>query len=227
MSDVPVPPESDPDADPQGDTSGYPSQDTPSAVESSEESETTVKRGRGRPTGSKTRGARESKHSPRRMESVETQRQALEYRLMGLTYQQIAEKLEITDSGAHYSVEAALRRTLQEPADELRQLELRRLDAMFIPVYGNAVRGDLAAITAAINIMNRRARLVGLDAPEKRENTNLNPPISGLLMVPSDISAEDWEKAVSARQAALVAGSSTTDSAKTVDRESIAEIPRG
>lgn len=114
----------------------------------------------------------ESKHSPRRIESVERQAEALEYRKMGLSYAQIAMKLQLSGpQSAWYCVEAALQRVLRESAEQVRSLELERLDAMFVPVYGNALRGDLMALDKALSIMTRRARLLGLDAPVKQEHT--------------------------------------------------------
>jgi hypothetical protein len=119
----------------------------------------------------------ESLHSPRRLAAVEQQVTALRYRKMGLTYGEIAERLGMRSSQTAWSaVESALKRTLQEPADYVRKLELGRLDAMFIPVYINACRGDLAALSAALNIMTRRARLLGLDAPLKTESSNPHGP---------------------------------------------------
>lgn len=111
------------------------------------------------------RGRTRSKHDAERIASVEKQRQALEYRKLGLTYAQIGEKLSMTAQGAFNAIESALKRVLREPAESVRSIELERLDAMFIPVYGNACRGDLQAIATAITIMGRRAKLLGLDAP--------------------------------------------------------------
>ena len=109
--------------------------------------------------------------SPQRIASIAKQREALEYRKMGLTYAQIGERLKMSAQGAHNAIRSALTRTIAEPADDVRRIELERLDAMFVPVYANAVGGDLDAISTAINIMNRRAKLLGLDAAEKREHT--------------------------------------------------------
>jgi len=111
-------------------------------------------------------------HGAEALAQIELQLKALEYRKMGLNYAQIAEKMGWkTAQSAWNNVDAALKRTLQEPANDVRKLELERLDAMFIPVYGNAMRGDLMAIASALNIMTRRARLLGLDAPDKKELT--------------------------------------------------------
>jgi hypothetical protein len=52
-------------------------------------------------------------------------------------------------------------------ADELREIEANRLDRLFVVAWRRAMAkdGDLAAIDRALRIMERRARLLGLDQP--------------------------------------------------------------
>ena len=64
---------------------------------------------------------------------------------------------------------SALKQTLQEPADELRKLELERLDKLLLGVWPQAVRGNQGSVDRALRIMERRAKLLGLDAPVKSE----------------------------------------------------------
>lgn len=63
------------------------------------------------------------------------------------------------------------RRTeLNTDVDELRQLEADRLDRLFFVAYKKAVRDqDLQAIDRTLRIMERRARLLGLDMPARTE----------------------------------------------------------
>ncbi|MCY1245053.1 hypothetical protein D3C86_546480 [compost metagenome] len=50
--------------------------------------------------------------------------------------------------------------------------------------YINACCGDLAALSAALNIMARRARMLGLDAPVRTENrTDVTMQNEGVLVV--------------------------------------------
>jgi hypothetical protein len=77
----------------------------------------------------KGRGRGESATSPRRLKAKDKQLQALTLRKAGATYEQIAEAVGYRDkSGARKAVEAALRETLREPAEEVRELERMRLD---------------------------------------------------------------------------------------------------
>jgi hypothetical protein len=96
--------------------------------------------------------------------------QALELRKAAATYQQIADQLGYRSaSGAFNAVKAALKATLREPADELRELELARLDAMLLPLWRRVPSGDEKAVDRVLRIMERRARLLGLDAPRRQE----------------------------------------------------------
>lgn len=118
----------------------------------------------------------ESATSPRRIKAVEEkQAQALEYRKMGYSYALIAQSLGYAGpQGAQYAVEAALNRIVREPAEAVLKLELERLDGMFAKPYQSAIAGDLVAVGACLNIMGRKARLLGLDAPAKVDSTVSN-----------------------------------------------------
>lgn len=92
-------------------------------------------------------------------------RQALELRKAGASYEVIAEKLGYSHpSGAHKAVSSALQKTLREPADDLRNLELDRMDAMMLALWTQARQGNQGAVDRILRIMERRAKLMGLDA---------------------------------------------------------------
>ena len=100
----------------------------------------------------------------RQVRAHERHLQALELRKAGVTYEVIAGQLGYaTASGARKAVVSALKATLREPAAELRELELARLDAMLLPLWRPVQAGDEKAVDRALRIMERRARLLGLD----------------------------------------------------------------
>jgi hypothetical protein len=70
-------------------------------------------------------------------------------------------------SGARKAVEAALRETLREPAEEVRELERMRLDDMQKAIWQRVLKGDDRAIASVLAIMGFRAKLDGLFAPTK------------------------------------------------------------
>ena len=120
----------------------------------------------------------------RKVNANERQRQALELRKGGVDYATIAQHLGYKDqSGAWRAVNRALTATLQEPADELRKLEVERLDAMYLAVATGIRNGNLGAIDRGIRIMERRAKLLGLDAPIKTEaDVSLTNLLAGCLV---------------------------------------------
>src|SRR6185312_10686596 len=61
---------------------------------------------------------------------------ALSLRRAGATYQEIADELGFGNpSGAHYAVQAALKASIREPANDVRDLEADRLDKLMRGVW--------------------------------------------------------------------------------------------
>lgn len=91
---------------------------------------------------------------------------ALELRKSGVTFEQIANHLGYASKGkAHDGVMRAIREITREPAQELLELELSRLDAMLGGLWVAARSGDVFAIDRVLSIMDRRARYLGLNNP--------------------------------------------------------------
>ena len=106
--------------------------------------------------------------SPKMIKGKERAAQALELRKAGLSLQVIADQMGYSDpSGAHKAIKRAMDRMVREPATELIEMELARLDSIFTEVYRAARQGSLGAIDRCLRIMERRARLLGIDAPQK------------------------------------------------------------
>lgn len=105
------------------------------------------------------------KSQQQQISAVERQRQALELRKRGMSYSDIAAAIGYkSPSGAHQAVAHALKKTLREEADGLREMEAERLDALLDAVWDKAMRGNKDAVDRVLRIMERRARLLGLDA---------------------------------------------------------------
>lgn len=106
--------------------------------------------------------------SERRVDANERQKQALELRMAGYDYRAIADRLGYSGpSGAHKAIKAALLQTIKEPADQVRELEVKRLDTMLSGIWVAVRNGNLQAIDRALKIMARRAEMLGLDAPAR------------------------------------------------------------
>lgn len=132
----------------------------------------------------------------RNLPTAQRDAEAARLRARHYTYEQIAADLGYANRGhAYKAVQRALNATVKEPAGELRQLELERLDHLAQAaeavlarrhVYissGKIVRDEdsgeslqddaptLQAIDRLLKIQQRRAALLGLDAPAKQEIT--------------------------------------------------------
>ena len=108
----------------------------------------------------------ESRTSPRRILAKQRSAQAIALRIGGATYPAIASVLGYNSpQAAAKAVGDSLAATVREPSDELRSLELERLDALFLALWPAAKRGVLGAADRCLRVMERRARLLGLDAP--------------------------------------------------------------
>ncbi len=101
----------------------------------------------------------------------------LNMRLHGLSFQEIARKLpeagfrRVTVGRIYAIVAKALRSCREPPARELRQLELCRLDQLQAAHYKAAMGGDAASAARVLSIMDRRAKLLGLDAGAEAANS--------------------------------------------------------
>lgn len=107
----------------------------------------------------------------KQLNAVDKQVHALELRKSGHTFEQIAAKLGYASkSGASKAVHSALKKTIQEPADELRQLEMERMDALLAALWPQAMQGSPRHAEMCLKIMDRRAAMIGLDAPKQVED---------------------------------------------------------
>jgi hypothetical protein len=123
---------------------------------------------------------------------------ALTLRAAGASYRQIGQELGCSENRALRITQRALDRLVREPAEQVRQLELARLDQLWVEAYKVLRRSHplvsngrvvvhptskqpleddgptLSAIHTLLRIMERRARLLGLDAPTQKTVTVLS-----------------------------------------------------
>ena len=111
------------------------------------------------------------KQTQREYDRAERKRNALELRLAGASYRDIAQALEVSPATALQDCKEALADIPAQQADEMRTVELSRLDRLQRAVWPRAIKGDLQAVDRAIKIIDRRAKLFGLDAPQQVQIT--------------------------------------------------------
>jgi hypothetical protein len=115
---------------------------------------------------------RRSRTKPSDIKIQERRRQALELRKAGTTFERIGDLQGTSRSTAQEDVQTAMRETIQEPADEVRRMELERIDAMLKALWPTAMqtgsRGQTRAVEVCLQLSARRSALQGLDAPQRK-----------------------------------------------------------
>lgn len=111
------------------------------------------------------------RNTPRAEQRRKRMREALDYRLNGYSYGDIAEEMNISRSTAHTYVADALREITRDKAEAVLDIELLRLDQLLLATYAQALQGDLQAIDRCLNIMGRIERLHGVETPRTADDT--------------------------------------------------------
>ena len=98
---------------------------------------------------------------------------AIKLRIAGATWDDIAQQLGYgSKATAHSDVRDALRQGLEELAlnrEELRQLEMDRIDRLTMALWTKAMAGDTKAVDSINRLRIQYARLLGLEAPIQHE----------------------------------------------------------
>ena len=107
----------------------------------------------------------------------------LRLRIRGLTFDAIGKELGVTRQAACKAYRVAMDALAAETrgtATQLRELELARLDELQAGIHNAALASDPAAVQAELKIMDRRARLMGLDARQTIDITTDGKPLSAM-----------------------------------------------
>ncbi|MEU6703877.1 hypothetical protein [Streptomyces wuyuanensis] len=91
--------------------------------------------------------------------------QCLQLRLDGHSFRAIAEQVGLAVSTVHDRVRDAIEQDVNPKADELRALELARLESYLVRLVPRINKGDDKAINTAVRISESRRRLLALDMP--------------------------------------------------------------
>jgi len=149
-----------------------------------------------------------SETSAKAFENLALRKKVLEMRLLGLKHWQIAERLDVSRvmvtkwliAARNEEVEA-----ISKQAVKLRAKENARLEYLYSKLVKKIMQGDVQAILAATRISESRRRLLGLDAPMKTEVSG--EVAHGVLVVPSPVTPEEWERLYGQQQETITAES--------------------
>lgn len=114
-----------------------------------------------------------SRNNIKRQQRTARNTQAVTLRLSGLTYAQIGERMGISTNSAQRMVTRTLQESQDAAVDNLRSIENARLDRAQAAIWKDVLDGDLQAVQTFLRISDRRAKMNGLDAPQKVD-MNLN-----------------------------------------------------
>lgn len=116
--------------------------------------------------------------NPANIEAAEKIAKALQLRGHGMTYQEIADSkwkngtlFSGDRSNARRAVVAGMKQIVVEPAEEVLQMELMRLDGYLKALGPRVLRGDSQAIATSLKVGEQRAKLLGLYKPTQVETT--------------------------------------------------------
>ena len=115
--------------------------------------------------------------TPTRLSRTEKGRRALELRVKGYSFQEIADELGYADSRmAHNVVRDELEAAGVESVEEMRQIEGLRLERVIRAIWPQVLREDLEAIKTVSQIVRLKTGLFGLDAgPEVAAESEARP----------------------------------------------------
>ena len=105
--------------------------------------------------------------SEKRITTAQRRADALRLRAAGASYRAIGETLNVSTTRSWELVDEALREHVAEGVAALRELECRRLDQLQMACWPAAMRGIPRHIDSVLRVMQRRSRLLGLDAPRE------------------------------------------------------------
>jgi len=118
--------------------------------------------------------------NPKSANRAERAARAFALRKSGMSYRDIALELGVAHSLVHRDVQAAIKQFLDEAREhhtQIMAIEAARLDDLQRVMWEQAAMGDRRAVDTVLKIMERRAKLLGLDTPvaTKAVNVTLTP----------------------------------------------------
>lgn len=112
-------------------------------------------------------------------EVIDKEQQVLKLRRQGYTWDAISHQVGYSSpSSSRDAYLRASRRIIHEDLEEVRKLELDRLDIALKSIWSTVESGDIQAINTMLRIMERRAKMLALDAPKRLLIAEPSAPMS-------------------------------------------------
>lgn len=118
-----------------------------------------------------------------RVRSRENEKKVLELCLRGATGAQAADAIGLSESGVSRALHRALKRIGQPEAEQVRFRMVEELQRLRFEAWQLMTTDRNLGIQRAVQIQEREAKLLGLDAPTKRE---ISGPAGGPIRLAAD-----------------------------------------
>ncbi len=149
----------------------------------------------------------ESKSSPRRIVAKEKQKRALQLRMAGATFAQIAETMGLPHASSAYDCIMRAMSHIPEPEAKLyKKLNLERLNRLLMALWQTAIaeRPDRRDIAQCLSIIAEMNKLVGAYEPDRVSMTFVHDmaqkiadaegvPVSEVMEEAKRIAEEHWK----------------------------------
>ncbi len=97
--------------------------------------------------------------------------QVLDLAIMGASIRGIATQTSLNESTVRDRLQSALDRQQSLLTEQYRTITMEQLDYVFRRAMPGVTNGDTKAMSIALQVIDRRAKILGLDAPIKHEHT--------------------------------------------------------
>jgi hypothetical protein len=112
-------------------------------------------------------------------EIIDKEVQVVSLRRQGFTWDQISEQVGYSSpSSSRDAYLRASRRVMRDDIEDIRNLELDRLDVAMSGIWIGVQNGDPQSVLLMLKIMDRRAKLLALDAPRRMYVQEVVPEVS-------------------------------------------------
>jgi hypothetical protein len=101
------------------------------------------------------------------VEMLQRESEIVELRTEGFVWREIAQRVNMSTAGVAKAYDRALTRVIAPSIERHRTTELDRLDILQRVYWQPAINGNLRAADFVLRVIEKRAKLLGLDAPLK------------------------------------------------------------
>ena len=122
-------------------------------------------------------GRRPKETKPSRLGHTERQREAIEYRITGMTFDEIGKRMGITPQGAYQLVTRAMnahQSVTAELVNEHRALDVARMEEIVRILWPRVQEGHLESVDRVFKAAQRKAALLGMDLKQPEQHLHVH-----------------------------------------------------